>query len=93
VDALERVATGFVWCGLIKTGNMDFLLSDSEDLHHMTAAPVAAEDRNLAPVSVALPPDQVSWLDDHARSNRISRSAVVRQAIDRLMRQQRHSLS
>jgi Arc/MetJ-type ribon-helix-helix transcriptional regulator len=59
----------------------------------MTTAPVAAEDRNLAPVSVALPPDQVSWLDDHARSNRISRSAVVRQAIDRLMRQQRRSLS
>jgi Arc/MetJ-type ribon-helix-helix transcriptional regulator len=52
----------------------------------MTTSPVA-EDRNLAPVSVALPPDQVSWLDDHARSNRISRSAVVRQAIDRLMRQ------
>jgi len=50
------------------------------------AAPPA--DRSLAPVCIALAPDQIHWLDHHARNLRISRSAAIRQAVDALMRQQ-----
>ena len=53
----------------------------------MTAAPQA--DRTLAPVCIALGPDQLSWLDQHAAQHRISRSAAIRLAVDLLIRQQR----
>lgn len=39
------------------------------------------------PVSIAFPPDQLSWLTAQARNRRISRSALVRQAVDALMAQ------
>lgn len=54
----------------------------------MTAPP--AIDRAFNPVSIGMAPDQLSWLDHHARSNRISRSALVRQAVDLLIKQQLH---
>lgn len=40
------------------------------------------------PVSIAFPPDQLSWLTAQARDRRISRSALVRQAVDALIAQQ-----
>jgi len=49
----------------------------------MTTTPEAAP--LLAPTCVTLPRDQIDWLDRHAASRRISRSALVRQAIDALM--------
>jgi len=42
----------------------------------------------LIPTCITLPRDQIDWLDRHAASRRISRSALVRQAVDALMRQQ-----
>jgi hypothetical protein len=50
----------------------------------MTTATQA--ERTLTPACIAFPPDQLSWLDHHAARQRISRSALVRQAVDALMR-------
>lgn len=47
------------------------------------------EERTLAPVCIAFGPDQLSWLDDHAKTRRTSRSAVVRQAVDLLIKYNR----
>jgi Arc/MetJ-type ribon-helix-helix transcriptional regulator len=55
-------------------------------LRRMPPTPEAAP--LLAPTCVTLPRDQIDWLDRHAASRRISRSALVRQAVDALMRQQ-----
>jgi Arc/MetJ-type ribon-helix-helix transcriptional regulator len=55
-------------------------------LRRMTPTPETAP--LLAPTCVTLPRDQIDWLDRHAASRRISRSALVRQAVDALMRQQ-----
>jgi metal-responsive CopG/Arc/MetJ family transcriptional regulator len=41
--------------------------------------------RDPVPVCVTLPADQMRWLDAHATTQRISRSALVRQAIDALI--------
>jgi hypothetical protein len=39
----------------------------------------------FTPTCVSLPRDQLDWLDTHAAAQRISRSALVRQAVDALI--------
>lgn len=45
------------------------------------------------PLSIAFPPDQIDWLTAQARARRISRSALIRQAVDLLIQQQHRSSS
>jgi Arc/MetJ-type ribon-helix-helix transcriptional regulator len=53
-------------------------------LRRMASPPPVAPA--LLPTCVTLPRDQIDWLDQHAAARRISRSALVRQAVDALIR-------
>lgn len=57
----------------------------------MRRMPPAETAAPSLPLSIFFASDQVSWLTSEARSRRISRSALVRQAVDALMAQQQQA--